>query len=353
MAALPTVGSDTDAWGTELNTYLLISHNADGTIKVSGGVGTLGSVPFIGAAGAISQDNANFFYDSTNHVLRGPIIAGGSGTTSALVLRSTTGVGATGADIIFQTGNNGATEAVRILNSGDVKILGSVGIGGTPNRQLHLIQNEQPTLAFSDTRGATGTQEMCILYDAGTALSGHPGMIIQKLTDAGGFVSNQHVLWQDGALSFGSILYPGAAFRSTFAGNVGINSSTPTHWLQLGTDDAAKPTTNTWTIVSDKRTKEQVEPYRDGLDILRKLEPKTFVYNGLGGTVAGDRGVGFLAQDMAPAAPSMFSSRLGKLEPEAELETEIHEYNGHNLVFMLLNAALELDARLAKLEGLA
>ncbi|GAH56630.1 unnamed protein product, partial [marine sediment metagenome] len=41
---------------------------------------------------------------------------------STLTLRSTSGVGTTGADIIFQVGNNGATEAMRILNSGNVGI---------------------------------------------------------------------------------------------------------------------------------------------------------------------------------------------------------------------------------------
>lgn len=47
-----------------------------------------------------------------------PLHIGGTGTTSTLTLRSTSGVGTTGADIIFQTGNNGATEVARALNSG-------------------------------------------------------------------------------------------------------------------------------------------------------------------------------------------------------------------------------------------
>lgn len=45
-------------------------------------------------------------------------IIGGTATTSTLTFKTTTGIGATGADHIFQVGNNGATEAVRILNSG-------------------------------------------------------------------------------------------------------------------------------------------------------------------------------------------------------------------------------------------
>ena len=43
--------------------------------------------------------------------MQSPIVYGGSGTTSTLTLKSTTSVGTTGADIIFQVGNNGGTEA--------------------------------------------------------------------------------------------------------------------------------------------------------------------------------------------------------------------------------------------------
>lgn len=54
--------------------------------------------------------------------LQSPLLIGGTGTTSTLTLKTTTGVGASGADLIFQVGNNGGTEAMRILNSGNVGI---------------------------------------------------------------------------------------------------------------------------------------------------------------------------------------------------------------------------------------
>ena len=52
----------------------------------------------------------------------GQTLIGGTGTTDDLILRTTSGGGASGADLIFQVGNNGATEAMRILNSGNVGI---------------------------------------------------------------------------------------------------------------------------------------------------------------------------------------------------------------------------------------
>lgn len=57
------------------------------------------------------------------------IVVGGTTTTSTLSLRPTSAAGTTGADIIFQVGNNGATEAARVLNSGDVVVTGPGGLG--------------------------------------------------------------------------------------------------------------------------------------------------------------------------------------------------------------------------------
>jgi hypothetical protein len=51
-----------------------------------------------------------------------PTITGGTGTTQNLTFKPTSGNGTTGADHIFQVGNNGGTEAMRILNNGNIGI---------------------------------------------------------------------------------------------------------------------------------------------------------------------------------------------------------------------------------------
>lgn len=62
-----------------------------------------------------------------------PTIIGGTATTSDLNLKTTSGIGATGADMHFLVGNNGATEAMTILNSGNV------GVGtSTPGSLLSI-----------------------------------------------------------------------------------------------------------------------------------------------------------------------------------------------------------------------
>ncbi|MBP6974946.1 MAG: tail fiber domain-containing protein [Candidatus Pacebacteria bacterium] len=65
-----------------------------------------------------------------------PLIIGGTGTTSTLTLKTTSGVGTTNADIIFQVGNDGDTEAMRILNNG------RIGVGtASPSSKLDITTN--------------------------------------------------------------------------------------------------------------------------------------------------------------------------------------------------------------------
>ncbi len=92
-----------------------------------------------------------------------PLVIGGTGTTSTLTFKTTSGVGTTNADMIFQVGNDGATEAMRILNSG------SIGIGtASPSSKLDITTNTlnqtQTTssgLALVNTTAAvTNTQQV-------------------------------------------------------------------------------------------------------------------------------------------------------------------------------------------------
>ena len=75
-------------------------------------------------------------------------VIGGAGVATPLTLRSTSGVGTTGADIILQGGNNGATEIARFFNSGNVSI-GSA----TEGSRLHVH------ISNSSTAGAGPTLE--------------------------------------------------------------------------------------------------------------------------------------------------------------------------------------------------
>lgn len=82
-------------------------------------------------ASAISDETGtgNLVFNTSptfNTNITTPVIIGGSSTTSSIIYRTTTGVGTTGADHVFQVGNNGGTEAMRILNNGNVVVTGTI-----------------------------------------------------------------------------------------------------------------------------------------------------------------------------------------------------------------------------------
>jgi hypothetical protein len=87
-------------------------------------------------------------------------------------------VGTTGADIIFQTGNNGATEAMRILNSGNVGIgtaspTSKLTVDGTFNATGNVTLGDATTDTVTVSGyGAVGTPNSAIMW---------------RLTGSGGF----------------------------------------------------------------------------------------------------------------------------------------------------------------------
>lgn len=132
---------------------------------------------------------------------------------------------------------------------------------------------------------------------------------------------------------------------------VGIGTATPGYQLHVATDSAGKPTTNTWTIVSDARIKTNIQPYGKGLAEILQVEPITYDYNGKGGMVAGPGGVSIIAQALQPVFPECVGTFHAKLNESDEQETELLNYNGHAITFALINAVKELASRVEALEA--
>jgi len=162
----------------------------------------------------ISIDNSGNVTMSAN--VTAPKLIGGTTTTSDLFLQTTSGAGTTGADMHFLTGNNGATEAMTILNSGNV------GIGTTdPGAEL-----EVGTLS-SDTPGLSGVK---------ISRSSDPTLAFMLRLSAIG--KNFNIDRQDD-----SDVWTSALTINRTSGNVGIGTTTPTSKLHLPLEnDAATPT---------------------------------------------------------------------------------------------------------------
>jgi len=145
-----------------------------------------------------------------------------------------------------------------------------------------------------------------------------------------------------GSASYTSLLL------NPLGGNVGIGTAAPSYKLQLSTDSAAKPTTALWTIASDERIKENINTYKKGLQELLKINPITYDYNGLGGFIKGKGGVGIIAQQIIDILPDSVSSIKAKLNETDEEETDILNFNGHELIYVLINSIQELNEKLVR-----
>jgi trimeric autotransporter adhesin len=110
-----------------------------------------------------------------------------------------------------------------------------------------------------------------------------------------------------------------------------------------------KPGGGSWGASSDERVKRNVEPYRQGLKELSRLEPISYAYNGKGGTQDdGQRYVGLVAQAAQKVMPSLVREMPGEFEGKiaGQLATDTSE-----LVFALVNAVKELSIEIAALKA--
>ena len=100
------------------------------------------------------------------------------------------------------------------------------------------------------------------------------------------------------------------ALTCVTTGNVGIGTSSPAYQLQLSTDSAAKPTTSTWTISSDRRVKLNIEDADLDIcyDTVKTLPLRRFTYDANVFPSVPDRSVvGWVAQEVVNVLPKAVS----------------------------------------------
>jgi len=132
------------------------------------------------------------------------------------------------------------------------------------------------------------------------------------------------------------------------SGYVGIGVSSPSHLLELSADSAAKPSTSTWQITSDARTKQHAHPLEGGLAVIDRIEPIEAEYNGAAGTTPGARVVSVDPAKVREVLPHTVTSRRAMLGGE---ETDVLSFNPHELLFHLILAVQQLGQRLAAVEA--
>lgn len=137
-------------------------------------------------------------------------------------------------------------------------------------------------------------------------------------------------------------------------GDVGIGTGSPTSLLSVN-GQASKPGGGGWATFSDRRLKKDIQPYQAAIDVLNKVEPITYRYNGKGG-IADDstRFVGIIAQELREIAPHMVDT-VQMMDADSVLRDYLSV--DHNaFTFMLINATQEqqerIDAQAQEIERL-
>lgn len=144
--------------------------------------------------------------------------------------------------------------------------------------------------------------------------------------------------------------------RITEYGNVGISTTNPSYKFHVN-GNAGKPGSNLWIIASDRRLKQDITPFTDGLEVLQKINPVWYRYNGKAGTPTDEKYVGIIAQDMQKVAPYTIGTFDYKDE-RGEL-AEYLDYDGNAVTYITINAIKEqqqlieaLQERIEALENL-
>lgn len=166
---------------------------------------------------------------------------------------------------------------------------------------------------------------------------------------------------------------------SMIVNGVGVNDTEYT--LHVFGSAAKTDGLSEWTVLSDKRLKKNIKAYKEGLDLILKIDPVSYKYNGKGGTKDNTERVGVIAQELQKVAPLMVAKHKhidsgdNGVEyidgiPEGlkfnKIEEEYLSINTSNLKWILVNAVKEqqeiiesqkeeisdLEERLSKIEVL-
>ncbi|MEO6131132.1 MAG: tail fiber domain-containing protein, partial [Saprospiraceae bacterium] len=120
-------------------------------------------------------------------------------------------------------------------------------------------------------------------------------------------------------------------------GNVGIRTINPGYLLEVdGT--AGKPGGGSWSNSSDIRLKQDVQPYKDGLNSLLNINPVTYHYNELSGYDSSLQYVGVIAQELQQVAPYMVNVSEKKMKDGTSGYLQV---DNSAMTYLLINAVKE------------
>ncbi len=204
---------------------------------------------------------------------------------------------------------------------GDPVTVGPFEGGTTPFAKLHVIDD-----------GFTYLQVESLSGDAVLQLSGNtngPSIGWTMRRDAS---DNGKLQWRNDDFSK-MTLTPGGNL------GIGVSSHDPAYTLYVNGDAGKTIGGSSWIVASDRRLKQNINPYPEGLAEVMKIKPVTFQYNELSGRDTTYINVGTIAQELQEVSPHMVS----------EGKTGYLEVDDSAMTYMLINAVKELNTTQEKL----
>ena len=144
---------------------------------------------------------------------------------------------------------------------------------------------------------------------------------------------------------------PGNGYAHSLGTNSGVAND---RWQQLYLNVAGggwQPATASWSTYCDSTLKKDIKPFNDGLDVINKINPVTYRYNGKAGLPTNTENVGILAQEIQKVAPYTIIPTKMRIEPTDTFLTEILGFNFSALNYVIINAIKEQQKMIADLQN--
>lgn len=315
-----------------------------------------------------------------------------SAATFVGILISATAVAQTVTAPVAGTNNFVAkfTGATTIANSQIYDNGTNVGLGTTSPASLFSVNGNGFSTVTGYFRSTLGTGSAALRGDAATPSGANNCYGVQGVATSGtgymygtygsstnttaqnsgraygiyGLAGNATSGWNYGVYGRLSGTNNGAAVFGTLSGDVSIPGTYAGYFdglIRTTVDTPEKPTAGSWTGYSDRRLKKEIAPFKDGLNVLMKIDPVTYKFNGIGGLSAEETHVGVIAQDVQKVAPYCIGTGRLAVDPgqsgefgggeaigygnEAKVVVKPLTYNYDALIYVMINSIKELSTK--------
>lgn len=233
-----------------------------------------------------------------------------------------------------------STDEIRANGSGGLKLYDDGGNGIFVEDDGRVCLGGTTTVSqLTVNRDALNTAGLCVANNNNTIHTWFPwtdgsNYITGDISAGGG---HTYFRSSDGSSTWNRMII-------TASGLVGINTDFPTAVLTVY-GAANKPGGGSWSVYSDKRSKENIVEYNRGLNELLQLSPVFFNYKkefGWGTKTY----VGLLAQDVETIIPDMVT------EKNIEGIEDFKEIDPNEITYLLINAVKEQQLQIDELKRL-